>query len=162
MSDPTIAGLARGLDRAYHGPSWHGPSLAGSLRGISADAASWRPQPERHNIWEYAVHAAYWKYRVFRLLTDLPPRKFELPGSDFFRRPAPDGSDADAAWKDDQALLATWHDRLRGAVGSFDPGRLQDEPGKSDHTFEGLIQGAAAHDVYHAGQIRLLWRMQGR
>lgn len=154
--------LVRALDRAYLGPSWHGPSLAGALRGVSAEAAAWRPQPGRHNIWEYTVHAAYWKYRVFRLLTDLPPRKFELPGSDFYLRPdpnAPNGT-SDPAWKADQALLATWHERLRGAVQSFDPGQLQNKPGKSEHTFEGLIQGAAAHDVYHAGQIRLLWRMQ--
>lgn len=159
MIDP----LVRALDRAYLGPSWHGPSLAGALRGVSAEAAAWRPQAKRHNIWEYAVHAAYWKYRVFRLLTDLPPRTFELAGSNFYLRPDPGDPEgaSEAAWKNDRALLATWHERLRGAVESFEPDRLQETPGKSEHTFEGLIHGAAAHDVYHAGQIRLSWRLRG-
>jgi hypothetical protein len=42
---------------------------------------------------------------------------------------------------------------LRAAVESMDPGRL-DEP-----KLRRMVHGAAFHDIYHAGQIRLLRKM---
>ena len=55
MRDP-IRLLVALLDEAYDRKSWHGPNLRGSLRGITAAQASWRPGKGRHNIWELAVH----------------------------------------------------------------------------------------------------------
>ena len=66
--DPRIELLLENLNRAFGKRSWHGPNLMGSIRGLKPEDAAWRPQPERHNIWEYVVHAAYWKYRIVRLL----------------------------------------------------------------------------------------------
>ena len=57
------------VDEAYDRRSWHGPNLRGSLRGLSAAEAAWRPSPGRHSAWEIAVHAAYWKYAAWRRLT---------------------------------------------------------------------------------------------
>ena len=57
------------LDQAYDRPSWHGTNLRGSLRRVTPEQAAWRPGPARHNIWEIAVHAAYWKYAAWRRLT---------------------------------------------------------------------------------------------
>ncbi|HJS59272.1 MAG TPA: hypothetical protein VKA01_14315 [Vicinamibacteria bacterium] len=50
------------LDEAFDKKAWHGTNLRGSVRGLDARTAAWRPGPRRHNIWELAVHAAYWKY----------------------------------------------------------------------------------------------------
>ena len=69
MSDRDL--LLRILDDAYERKAWHGTNLRGSLRGVTADEARWRPAPGRHNIWELAVHCAYWKYTVRRKLTSL-------------------------------------------------------------------------------------------
>src|SRR5437899_12362197 len=52
------------LDEAYERKTWHGPNLKQSLKGVSMVEAAWRPGPGRHNIWEVALHAAYWKYTV--------------------------------------------------------------------------------------------------
>jgi hypothetical protein len=57
------------LDQAYDRRSWHGVNLRGSIRGVSVTQACWRPGPARHNIWETVVHAAYWKYALWRRLT---------------------------------------------------------------------------------------------
>lgn len=155
-TDPRIAQLVDALDRAFHRPSWHGPNLRNSLRGVDLRQAAWRLQPGRHNIWELAVHCAYWKYRIHRLIGDGEPASFELAGSDFFERPV----EATAkAWKEDLRLLETWHERLRGDVLALDPRSLDRPSGKGEHTAATLTAGAAAHDVYHAGQIRLLRRM---
>ncbi len=57
------------LDAAYNRPSWHGTNLRGSIRRVSLEQAAWRPARNRHNIWELAVHCAYWKYTAWRRLT---------------------------------------------------------------------------------------------
>ena len=56
------------IDEAYEKRAWQGTNLRGSLRGLTAQEAAWRPAPERHNIWEIVLHAAYWKYIVHRRL----------------------------------------------------------------------------------------------
>lgn len=49
MDDPSVQILLRALDTGYDHKSWHGPILKGLLRGVSPEAAAWRPSPRRHN-----------------------------------------------------------------------------------------------------------------
>ncbi len=135
------------LDEAFDKKSWHGPNLRGSIRGVSAEQAAWRPAPDRHNIWELTLHAAYWKYVVRRRLIGEKRGSFVLPGSNFFERPI---ETTEAAWKKDIELLVAEHRELRAVVSKVkEPSRAQAH----------MIRGAAAHDLYHAGQIRLLRRL---
>ena len=154
MSAPRISALVRGLDGAYGGPAWHGPHLRGALDPLGEAEAAWRPAPGRPNAWELAVHAAYWKYRVLRHVAAAPPAAFDEPGSNFFARPA-----AGRTLAADLARLDVWHERLRDAAAGLDPERL-DEIAYDAYTFEALLRGAAAHDAYHAGQVRLLVRLR--
>ncbi len=141
--------LLEGLDEAFAKKSWHGPNLRGSIRGVSAVEAAWRPAAGRHNIRELTLHAAYWKYVVRRKLTGEKRGAFQLKGRNFFSRPGDDASEA--AWKADIAILDDEHRKLREAIAAV--------PSASAATLH-LIRGAAAHDFYHAGQIRLLRRLQ--
>ena len=156
--DAVIALLLRQLDMAFDVRSWHGTNLLGSLRGLDLDTVIWRPQPGRHNIAELAVHAAYWKYRVVRLLTSGNALSFDLAGSDFFAR---SGKLTAAEWRADIDLLKSWHRRLHDAVAAFPVERLDDDTNGGRFTFSEVICGAAAHDLYHAGQIQLIKRMHG-
>ena len=137
--------LAQGFDRR----SWHGTNLGGSLRGLTVSEVSWRPQTGRHNIWEVAVHCAYWKYTIWRRLTGAKRGSFTIPGSDWFERPAPG-----ARWPEDRELLAAWHRRLVAAVRAAPRGGWPPRQ-------RWLVTGIAAHDLYHAGQIQLLKRLHG-
>lgn len=128
-----------------------------SLKSVGPRDAAWRPAPDRHNIWELAVHGAYWKYRVTASLMNLPRGSFGLKGSNFFVRPVDASQEA---WAADLQLLRDWHDRLHEAVESFDSDRLNEPLPNGRYSFEELIDGAAAHDVYHAGQIQLLKKLQ--
>lgn len=148
--------LAHQLDLAFNTRSWHGPNLLGSLRGVTPEEAVWRPQPDRHNINELVLHAAYWKYRVCRLITDNGVPAFELDGSDFFARPV---KPSKAEFAADIDLLRLWHTRLRACVVAVPARRLSATSGSHTFTIADVISGAAAHDLYHAGQIRLLRRM---
>jgi hypothetical protein len=138
------------LDQGYDRKAWHGPNLRQSLRGVSAQVAAWRPGEKRHNIWEIAVHAAYWKYRVRRRLRGDKPGSFTLAGSNWFQRPV---ELSEKAWRADLALLEAEHRRLRQALVDYLAGKTRKVPAK-------VIFGIAFHDVYHAGQIRLLRRLQ--
>ena len=147
------------LDQAYDHRSWHGTNLRGSVRGVSIDLASWRPAPDRHNIWELVVHAAYWKYVAWRRLAGEARGSFPLKGSNWFPRPA---GDTAADWKGDIALLHEMHRSLRRAVEHFPASRWHQRLPKSRDSAFALVSGVAAHDLYHAGQIQLLKRLAGR
>jgi hypothetical protein len=144
------------LDQAYNRRSWHGTNLKGSIRGLTAAEAAWRPRRDRHNIHEIVVHAAYWKYAVRRRLTGERRGSFPLEGSNWFRRERPD----EAAWRGDVRLLDECHRLLRGAVAQLDPGSLgRPDAAQGPHW---LISGIIAHDLYHAGQIQLLKKLMER
>jgi hypothetical protein len=51
------------------------------------------------------------------------------------------------------------HERLREAVASLSAKRLGEKPKGKKWTTREVVSGAAAHDLYHAGQIQLLKRM---
>jgi hypothetical protein len=148
--NPGDAVLLDILDQGYKRKAWHGPTLRQSLRGVSAKAAAWRPAPGRHNIWEIAVHAAYWKYVVRRRLRGEKRGSFVLKGSNWFERPL---ELSEKAWRADLALLEAEHQALRLALADYLAGKTRKVPAR-------LIFGVAFHDVYHAGQIRLLRRLQ--
>ena len=151
-----VAQLIAQLDQAYDRRAWHGPNLRGSLRGVSVAQAAWRPAPDRHNIWEIAVHAAYWKYAVWRRLTGAPRASFPIDGSNWFVRPQ-EGTLRE--WAADLALLRRMHARLRAAVAALSPADLARRPAGSTHTRLALVAGILAHDLYHAGQIQLLKKL---
>jgi hypothetical protein len=152
-----IAILLQALDEGYERKAWHGPNLKGSIRGVPPETASWRPRPDRHSIAENVVHAAYWKYAVRRRLTGEKRGSFALPGSNWFTLPSPL---SESTWKEHVAILDGEHRRLREAVAAFPADRLRLVAPNGKVTYVYLILGIAMHDVYHAGQIQLLKRLQ--
>lgn len=154
-----IALLLAAYDQAFDRKSWHGPNLRGSIRGLSAEQASWRPAPERHNIWEQVLHCAYWKYVVWRKVTGARRGSFPAKGSNWIARPAEASA---AVWNADVKLLASIHRQLREAIATLDPRLLPNSPIGSKVSHQMLITGVIAHDTYHAGQIQLLKRLQRR
>jgi uncharacterized damage-inducible protein DinB len=142
------------LDEGYKKRTWHGPNLTQSIKGVTAKQASWRPGPGRHNIWEVALHAAYWKYAVRHRIEGGKRGSFALKGSNFFARPEP-GELREKAWRADKELLEREHQALRRAVANV----LKTEKGTR---LLPQLWGISFHDVYHAGQIRMLRRLMKR
>ena len=155
-ADTKVQQLVGIIDRAYDRRSWHGTNLRGSIRGLSIGVARWRPRAGRHNIWEIVVHAAYWKYAVWRRLTGGERGTFPLTGSNWFERPV---EATDAGWRRDVALLDDMHRQLREAVAALTDRDLPVTPRGSTVSNADLLSGIAAHDLYHAGQIQLLKRL---
>jgi hypothetical protein len=136
------------LDCAFDRQSWHGANLISSLRGVRArDAAG--NLPGRKSIWQHLLHAAYWKHRVLNGIIGTTP--FPRRGSNWPKLP---DEISEKAFKADLEMLRQQHRKLRQAVASLRENEL---------TAKQIwrIHGVAAHDVYHAGQIKLLRRLIG-
>ena len=157
MPNPQLNLLLSLLDQSFDHQSWHGTNLRGSIRGLDAATAAWRPGHNRHNIWELVLHAAYWKYTVHRRLLGEKRGSFQLKGSNWFTRP--EGSADEAAWKRDVALLIETHQNLRHAISKLKDSDLGYIPPTSKFNNSTMITGIASHDLYHAGQIQLLKRL---
>jgi hypothetical protein len=145
------------IDESYEKKTWHGPNLKGSIRGISSEQAAWRPRPDRHSIADIVVHAAYWKYAVRRRLRGDKRGSFALSGSNWFALPSPL---SDSTWREYQRLLDGEHRAMRETIASFPADQLHRFPSRGKVSFISQIYGIALHDVYHAGQIQLLKRLQ--
>ena len=137
---PEIRLLLTLIDEAYEKKAWHGPNLRGSLRGLTALQAAWRPQRQRRSIAEIVLHAAYWKYIVRRRLRGDKRGSFGLKGSNWFPVPA---SLTETTWRQYLQLL----DHAQMALVQL-------------ALLASMIGGIAAHDLYHTGQIQLLKRLQ--
>jgi uncharacterized damage-inducible protein DinB len=156
---PEVKLLLHQIEESYGKKAWHGPNLRGSIRGLTAEQAAWRPGPGRRNIWEIVVHAAYWKYAVRRRLLKEKKGSFPLKGSNWFQRPL-DASEE--AWRRDVQLLESTHRTLREAIQGLSSRDLYFSPPTSKYPNYVMVSGIASHDVYHAGQIQLIKRLMKR
>ncbi len=158
MTDRRLEEALRHLQPAAGTKLWHGgATVLGALRGVSPTVASWKPYPDRHSIWDLALHIAYWNYAVRRRIAGEPRGGFPRSPSDW-----PDVADpiSSTAWKRDRELVRECHDRLVEAVAAFDVSRLDDRAGaNTETTYADLITGIVLHDTYHVGQIQLLKRL---
>lgn len=136
------------IEEAYRRRAWHGPNLRSTLRGVQPEEAAWRPPGGLHTIRELVAHAAYWKSRVRRRITGDRDPGFDLTGTDWFQF---EGVLTPAEWKGDRARLHREHELLVAAVQSAGDG-LDD---RTAH----MARGIALHDVYHAGQVRLIRKL---
>ncbi len=151
------------VEEGFQMPAWHGPNFRNALRGVTAEEAAWRPAKNRHNIWEIAVHAAYWKYTVTRRLTGSRKRDFPEKGRNWFSRDTAKLAKGEAArrWKSDLDLLMKAHRELHNAIAELKESQLKRSPSGSGKTAIRNAVGIAMHDAYHAGQIQLLRKLYG-
>ena len=153
-ADPQIEQLSFALDRSFTSKGWHGPTLLGSLRGISARQALATPGGIKHPIWQLVRHAAYWKYAACVRIGAMAPDTFRYSPSNWPTVPAtPD----EKVWAGERAYLKKLHATLIAALSAMDASALDRIPsGGRSVSVRRLITGVAAHDAYHTGQIQLI------
>jgi hypothetical protein len=93
------------------------------------------------------LHAAYWKRIVLNKLVGT--ENFPRRGSNWPRMP---DKITERAWREDMQLLQDIHQQLRKAIAAV-------EITSVDAKIRRMLVGVAFHDIYHAGQIRLLRKM---
>jgi uncharacterized damage-inducible protein DinB len=147
--------LEEQLRRTLEGGAWHGPSVLEALAGVTPESAAAHPVPEVHSIWELTLHIASSYSLVLRRLDG---ENAQLsPEEDWPPVPAP----TEDHWREAVQSLVDLNRRVREAVLRFDPARL-DEPLGAPYTAYTQFIGITQHDLYHAGQIAMLKKVQAR
>lgn len=133
---------------------WHA-SLLQSLDDVSVDQARWRPAPERNSIWDLVRHVTHWKRAVMAAWDQDGVDHESWARGDWGELPGDDD-----AWPEDVRELARVSDLLASRLAVADERLLDLElPGFRGSVAYNAMQ-VATHDAYHAGQIRLLLRLQ--
>jgi uncharacterized damage-inducible protein DinB len=150
------ARIADQLKRAFYGSAWHGPALMELLKDVDARTAASRPIANTHSIWELLLHTAAWDGAASRRLEGHTAR---LKGLENFPNvPEP----TEAAWREAVARTKRTHDALVASVASLSASRLRDRcPGKPYDLYH-LLHGVVQHELYHAGQIAILKKVQAK
>lgn len=134
--------------------SWH-VSLLAALEGVSEGQARWRPGPGRNSIWDLVRHVSHWK-RALMAAWD----QDGIDSGDWSRRDWDELPAGDAAWGADLDELARVSELLASRLAVADEKLLDLElPGFRGSVARNALQ-VATHDAYHAGQVRLLLRLQ--
>ena len=94
------------------------------------------------------------EYVVRRRLAGEARGSFPLKGSNWFERPT---ERTERAWRADVLLLSKPIAHFATLLRRLTPTQLRQKIGEGKNA-AWLISGAAAHDLYHAGQIQLLKR----
>ncbi len=131
-------------DQAWEKGLWAAP-WSRVLEGLTPQQAAWKPEPERHSIWQILNHMVFWRWYVVHRL-----RGGELLSPDeVSRRNFAEPTRVDeASWSGAAANFGVSHRDARAALA--DP--------SLDLT---NLAHMAAHDSYHVGQIMVLRSMQG-
>lgn len=157
MSKKRIESVLELIDPPPGFSPWHGgPTLMGCLRRVDAEIAVWKPAPDRHNIWELVLHIGYWKYSVRRYLNPETEKGYGRSPANWPEIDNP----TEKQWKQDKSFIKSEHEALVKEIKAFPPERLDEQsPSKKEWTYGQLLDGIAAHDTYHIGQIQLMKRL---
>lgn len=149
----TARQLALQIDRAYSGPTWHGPSLREALEGVDHRQAALHPVPGAHSIWELVIHIRVWADIAARRLAGEsfgePP-----PHEDW---PPPSGNGADA-WRQAVEDLHRSYEALAEKVRTLVPSQLEAKVDGLGYSTWTMLHGVVEHAAYHGGQIAILKR----
>jgi uncharacterized damage-inducible protein DinB len=146
---PRVADLLVALQGAFERKGWHGPTVLETLRGVTAREAGLKPAGVHHSIHQLVDHIQYWEEAGLRYATTR--RRPKRTRRDW-------GAPAVAFAASLRRMKAT-HQRLIDAVSALAEAELDRPIGTWDSgrmPLARVLHGVAAHDAYHAGQIRLI------
>lgn len=146
------------LQRALHGPAWHGPALLETLADVTSGEAYALPVTGTHTIAELTAHCLAWTEEVTARLRG---GQVGLPA----RGDWPDLEEKSAAaWRELRRLLEAAGGALDQVLADFPAERLFESVGSGAYhpptgggvSFDVMLHGLAQHNAYHGGQISLL------
>lgn len=149
MTPNRVGDVQAALRGAFVARGWHGPSVLQSIQGLRAKKAKKRRAKASHSIHEVVDHLEYWEHvAIHYVRRGRPPKRLRKDWT------APSLSFA----KSVRRLRAT-HRVLVAAIATLKDADLERPVltvSKRRLSLGQVLHGVAAHDSYHAGQIRLL------
>ena len=148
--------ISKQLKRSFEGKAWHGPSVLEVLDGVTATVAAAPSHGGAHRIWDIVAHMATWKTAVAGWLSGDRTQ----PGDVENWRSITDTSAA--AWQKLLEELRAAHEKLTAEVAKLSDERLRERLWENMPSVYTLLHGIVHHDLYHAGQIALLKKVQSK
>lgn len=118
--------------------SWHG-----AVTGLNARQAAWRPQPDRHSIWQIVTHIMFWQDYTLRALAGDKPTRDEVDRRNW-EEPV---EVSDRAWDETVRAFTESYQKVLAAL-------------KTSEKIDRLVYHLP-HESYHIGQIMYVRAMQG-
>lgn len=150
-----IAAIIDDLQRGLDGESWHGPSIAAILDGVTAAQAAARPTAGAHSIWELVHHVTVWVRTVHARVLG----KVAEPEGEADWPPVRDVSER--AWTAALDDLRRAQADLIATLRTLSDADLDGPVPNRDYDRGHLLRGLCQHHAYHAGQMSLLKRALG-
>ena len=149
MAGSRVKDVLTALQGAFGSRGWHGPTVLEAVKGVTETQAARKPEAVHHSIHVLVDHIQYWEEAGLRYATTRgKPRRTRRD----WRQPATSFAASVRRMKTTHARLVAAVAQLRDAdlersIGTWDSGRMP---------LAKVLHGVAAHDAYHAGQIRLI------
>lgn len=143
------------LAQTFERESWQ-VSLSMAVDGLNALQAGWRAGEGRHTIWQTVRHVTHWKRYLLELWDGRRPDPREWGARDWA---AAEGDEA--AWQKDLRELKAVSQEIVLRVAELDVRALGEPFADWGQPLAEALVNMGTHDIYHAGQIRLLRALQG-
>jgi hypothetical protein len=144
-----IERIARLFEQTFEGKPYYGPSVLGTLEGVSAEIAVQQPPWSAHRIWDIVAH----------LTNELIYAREVVEGTagPYDGETWPEISDtSEIAWEQAIKKLKQANRALVRVVKKLDDNILDKKPIHVRGPFYRMLHGTMQHNIYHAGQISLL------
>jgi hypothetical protein len=147
--------LAKWSEASFRGQThWFG-ALWALVGELMAEQAAWRPEPERHSIWEIVRHVTFWRRYVLDDVLGRP--KPDIRSGSWS---PPDQTDEER-WQADLEELRLVQEEFVTWLRSQPAESLLAPNTKSEYGLFWYALGLLNHDSYHAGQIAYLRALMG-
>lgn len=148
--------LIRSLQQSFNGDPWYGESLMIKLKVIDPANVNYKAQPSSNSIARIVQHMINWRMYLIR----------KLQGDTVFHIEQNDENDwSDITinnpqdWEQLLNVLAESQEKLIELLSKKNDDFLQENVSRKSYDFEYLIEGIIQHDVYHQGQIAILYKL---
>jgi uncharacterized damage-inducible protein DinB len=146
-----MARIARLLQQTCEGSPYYGPSVLGTLTGITVDIALQKPPWSMHSIWQIVAHLTAELHYALAVIHGTAGTW--VAGETTW----PNITDtSEAAWQQAIQDLKKANRALVQAVKQLDDTILDKQPIRVRGPYYLMLHGTIQHNVYHAGQISLL------
>ena len=147
MAKPRVHDILAALRGAFFAKGWHGPSLLEAVKGLTAKKARKRGKAT-HSIHELVDHVEHWEaVAIHYVRRGKPPKRHRM-----------DWAPPNLRFRDSLRRLRATHRLLVAAISALEDADLE-RPVRTVSAgrmpLGQVLHGVAAHDAYHAGQIRL-------
>ncbi len=124
--------------------SWWWPAFSVAFQDLTPAQAAWKPQPQRHSIWQILNHMIFWREVSVRRA-----RGQTVPRDEIDRRNFEEPADAsDDAWRETLARFERSQQTVRDAM--------------ADESIDlNQLRYLLPHDAHHVGQVTYIRALQG-